>query len=65
MLFEVLGDALIPLTEAIPDNRGLMACQPFPRQQTWLQRASRQLQGQGGRETKDALVLCGVHLGVM
>ena len=27
------------------------------RQQTWLQRASRQLQGQGERETKDVLVL--------
>ena len=35
-----------------PGQRGLMACQPFPRQRTWLQRASRQLQGQGGRERK-------------
>ena len=35
-----------------PGQRGLMACQPFPRQHTWLQRASRQLQGQGGREKK-------------
>ena len=45
MLFPDLGDAFIPLTE-------VMACQPRPRQRTWLQRASRQLQGQGGRETK-------------
>ena len=56
-----LGDALLPLRERHPGQRGLMACQPFPRQHTWLQRASRQLQGQGGTETKDALVLCGVH----
>ena len=57
MLFPDLGDALLPLRERHPGQRGLMACQPFPRQQTWLQRASRQLQGQGGRETKDVLVL--------
>ena len=52
MLFPDLGDALLPLRERHPGQRGLMACQPFPRQQTWLQRASRQLQGQGGREEK-------------
>ena len=57
VLFPDLGDALLPLRERHPGQRGLIACQPFPRQQTWLQRASRQLQGQGGRETKDVLVL--------
>ena len=40
-----------------PGRRGRMACQPCPRQLTWLQRASRQLQGEGGRETTDVLVL--------
>ena len=35
-----------------PGQRGVMACQPRPRQRTWLQMASRQLQGQGGRERK-------------
>ena len=39
-----------------PGRRGGMACQPCPRQLTWLQRASRQPQGQGGRERKEALV---------
>ena len=39
-----------------PGRRGRMACQPCPRQLTWLQRASRQPQGQGGRERKEALV---------
>ena len=33
-----------------------MACQPCPRQLTWLQRASRQPQGQGGREKEKAQV---------
>ena len=35
-----------------PGQRGVMACQPRPRQRTWLQRASPQLQCQGGRERK-------------
>ena len=35
-----------------PGQRWVMVCQPRPRQRTSLQRASRQLQGQGGRETK-------------
>ena len=45
-----------------PGQRGLMACQPFPRQQTWLQRASRQLQGQGGRELKNTKVPLSLHV---
>ena len=39
-----------------PGRSGRMACQPCPLQLTWLQRASRQPQGQGGREKKNALV---------
>ena len=52
MLFPDLGDALNPPHTRHPGQRGVMACQPRPRQRTWLQRASRQLQGQGGREKK-------------
>ena len=44
-----------PLTEDT-GQRGGMACQPCPRQHTWLQRASRQLQGQGEREKEDTVV---------
>ena len=45
-----------------PGQRGLMACQPCPRQHTWLQRASRQLQGQGGRQRKMLnLSMCTAH----
>ena len=35
-----------------PGRSGGMACQPCPQQLTWLQRTSRQLQGQGGRDKK-------------
>ena len=49
-----------------------MTCQPRPRQRTWLQRASRQLQGQGGREREKAQdfepvrqrVVCAMKCGV-
>ena len=45
-----------------PGQRGLMACQPFPRQRTWLQRASRQLQGrEGGKENAQYLSMCTAH----
>ena len=39
-------------SQTTPGQRGRIVCQPCPRQHTWLQRASRQLQGQGGREKK-------------
>ena len=55
MLFPDLGDALISLTEDTPDDVG-MACQPCPQQLTWLQRAPRQPQGQGGREKEKVQV---------
>ena len=54
MLFPDLGNALIP-HRGHPGQRGRMACQPCPRQLTLLQRASRQLQGQGGREKEKTL----------
>ena len=63
MLLPDLGDALIPLTEDTPDNVGEWPANhahgsiPCPRQHTMLQRASRQLQGQGGRE-REKTVRC-------
>ena len=52
MLIPDLGNALISLHRGHPGRRGRMACQPCPQQHTWLQRAPRQPQGQGGREKK-------------
>ena len=54
MLLPDLGNVPHPPHRGHSGQRGRMACQPCPRQHTWLQRASRQLQGQGGREKKDA-----------
>ena len=63
MLFPDLGDALTPYRRH-PGQRGVMACQPHPRQRSWLQRASRQLQGQGRRERKMLnLSMCAAHGG--
>ena len=45
-----------PPHRGYPGQSGRMACQPCPQQLAWLQRASRQTQGQGGRERKVALV---------
>ena len=56
MLFLDHGSALIPPHRGHPGRSGGMACQPCPRQLTWLQRASRQPQGHGGRERKNAQV---------